>query len=82
MERPWVVVPTSWEQYSRSLPSGSESILWSFGEPGANDGATPYYGRLIMDSAGNIFGTTVNGGSNGNGTVFKVNWQVPVLVGD
>jgi uncharacterized repeat protein (TIGR03803 family) len=29
-------------------------------------------GRLIMDSAGNLYGTTYEGGANGAGTVFKI----------
>jgi uncharacterized repeat protein (TIGR03803 family) len=33
------------------------------------DGANPV-GSLIMDSAGNLYGTTENGGANGMGTVF------------
>jgi uncharacterized repeat protein (TIGR03803 family) len=30
------------------------------------------YGKLIQDSAGNFYGTTNQGGSNGAGTVFKI----------
>jgi uncharacterized repeat protein (TIGR03803 family) len=59
-------------------PAGHETVLYSF--TGANgDGANPEAG-LILDSAGNLFGTTVSGGntagdcaSNGCGTVFKLN---------
>jgi uncharacterized repeat protein (TIGR03803 family) len=36
------------------------------------NGAFPYYGSLITDSSGNLYGTTVQGGSTGLGTVFKV----------
>lgn len=35
------------------------------------DGANPYAG-LIMDSAGNLYGTTVNGGLSGYGNVFEL----------
>lgn len=55
-------------------PSGSETVLHEFA--GA-DGAFPAAG-LLMDSAGNLYGTTVNGGSVGFcgnfgcGTVFKL----------
>ena len=48
---------------------GTESVLWSYGTPG--DGQDPRAG-LIMDSAGNLFGTTSSGGANGQGTVFEV----------
>lgn len=51
-------------------PSGNETVLHDF--QGADDGATPY-AALIMDLAGNLYGTTVLGGSYGSGTVFKVN---------
>ena len=57
-------------------PDGKESTLYNFS--GANgDGANPYAG-LIMDDAGNLYGTTQYGGSkcsinsNGCGTVFKI----------
>jgi len=52
-------------------PSGHETVLYSF--TGANgDGAEPT-GRLVKDSAGNLYGTTLNGGKYGWGTVFKLN---------
>jgi uncharacterized repeat protein (TIGR03803 family) len=50
--------------------TGKETVLHSF--VGSTDGAHPYAG-LIMDSAGNLYGTTYNGGpSNGHGTVFMI----------
>jgi uncharacterized repeat protein (TIGR03803 family) len=54
--------------------TGTETILYSFA--GGSDGALPYSG-VILDQAGNIYGTTYNGGSTGGnscgcGTVFKV----------
>jgi len=35
------------------------------------NGANPY-GALISDAAGDLFGTTANGGANGGGTVFEI----------
>ena len=47
-----------------------EAMLYSFaGSPG--DGANPIAG-LIMDAAGNLYGTTLSGGAFGFGTVFKL----------
>jgi len=51
------------------MPSGVESVLYSF-KNGA-DGAYPWAG-LIRDSAGNLYGTTVSGGTSNLGVVFKL----------
>ncbi len=51
-------------------PSGSETVLHSFGSPGA-DGNNPKAG-LVMDNHGYLYGTTLNGGTNGLGAVFKL----------
>jgi uncharacterized repeat protein (TIGR03803 family) len=57
----------------------TELILWNFGN--GTDGAEPYFGGLIMDESGNLYGTTyqggysgcsVFGGSGGCGTVFEL----------
>jgi uncharacterized repeat protein (TIGR03803 family) len=50
-------------------PSGAETILHNFGATG--DGAFPW-GGLVFDKSGNLYGTTLDGGANGFGTVFKV----------
>ena len=47
-------------------------ILYSFEGPDFNDGSDPY-GGVVLDSAGNIYGTTRNGGAYGYGTVYKLN---------
>ncbi len=49
--------------------SGTETVLHSFG--GAYDGWNPT-ARLILDAAGNLYGTTGYGGAHGHGTVFEV----------
>lgn len=45
-------------------------VLYSFGAL-ANDGFTPTAG-VIRDSAGNLYGTTYNGGTYGYGCVYKI----------
>jgi uncharacterized repeat protein (TIGR03803 family) len=53
-------------------PDRTETVLYSFCPQGnCPDGANPY-SALIMDKAANLYGTTTNGGSAGNGTVFKL----------
>jgi uncharacterized repeat protein (TIGR03803 family) len=36
------------------------------------DGSKPFYSTLIFDSAGNLYGTTLEGGGSGYGTVFEL----------
>jgi uncharacterized repeat protein (TIGR03803 family) len=50
-------------------PSGNESVLHSF--KGGSDGANPY-ADVVRDAAGNLYGTTYNGGTSGEGVVYKV----------
>jgi uncharacterized repeat protein (TIGR03803 family) len=50
-------------------PNGTETVLHSFS--GAHDGWNPT-ARLILDAAGDLYGTTAYGGSSGYGTVFEV----------
>jgi hypothetical protein len=47
-------------------PSGQETVLHSF--TGGADGANPEAG-LVMDSAGNLYGTAPNGGKGASGSV-------------
>ena len=51
-----------------SLAAQTYQVLHSFGGP---DGAAPSAG-LIADAWGNLYGTTMNGGAAGAGTVFKL----------
>jgi uncharacterized repeat protein (TIGR03803 family) len=48
----------------------TETILHNFA--GASDGQSPLAG-VILDAAGNIYGTTNTGGASGFGTAFEVN---------
>jgi len=48
--------------------SGEETVLYSF--TGGTDGQYPQAG-LVRDAAGNLYGTTIQGG-NGGGTLFKL----------
>ena len=50
--------------------TGKETVLYSFGSAG-EDGTFPQAG-LVLDTQGNLYGTTFTGGTSGNGTVFKV----------
>jgi uncharacterized repeat protein (TIGR03803 family) len=50
--------------------AGNENVLYSFS--GGADGSTPY-GGLVEDAAGNLYGTTNDGGAYGFGTIFVVN---------
>jgi uncharacterized repeat protein (TIGR03803 family) len=54
----------------RLTPDGVETILHNFAY-GSTDGGNPT-ASLIMDSSGNLYGTTEVGGSGGGGTVFEI----------
>ena len=66
-------------------PSGggyTESIIHSFGS--GTDGVGPYAG-VVLDTAGNVYGTTPNGGTDGGGAVYQLmpsngGWLENVLV--
>jgi len=49
--------------------SDQETVLYSF--TGRADGGNPY-GRVLLDSAGNLYGTANLGGKNDNGVIFKI----------
>jgi uncharacterized repeat protein (TIGR03803 family) len=51
--------------------NGDETVLYSFTDT-KGDGAYPEAG-LVMDSSGTLYGTTLGGGTSGDGTVFEIN---------
>lgn len=58
----------------RLAPDGRESVLYQFcSQANCTDGESPYPGAgLIRDAKGNLFGTTIVGGSNAAGVVFEL----------
>jgi uncharacterized repeat protein (TIGR03803 family) len=67
-------------------PNGSggwiETTLHTFANQ--PDGAHPEFSPVIFDNAGNLYGTTADGGANGTGTVFELsptggNWNETIL---
>lgn len=54
---------------THSGTSWTETVLHSF--TGSNDGSAPYSG-VVFDQAGNLYGTTLNGGAHGAGVVYEV----------
>jgi uncharacterized repeat protein (TIGR03803 family) len=54
---------------SRSGNDWTESVLWSFS--GGNDGGDPFSG-VILDHAGNLYGTTAYGGTEASGVVYEL----------
>ncbi len=53
----------------RITPSGVYTVLWTFGT--GQDGLYPS-GRLMQASDGNLYGTTISGGTHSGGTVYKL----------
>jgi len=51
--------------------SWSETVLHSF-QPNGVDGVSPQSAGLIVDAAGHLFGTTINGGRYNVGTMFEM----------
>jgi hypothetical protein len=64
----------------RATQKYTEKILWSFNNTfNKTDGYEPY-GRLILDRAGDLYGTTYAGGSNSVGAVFELTGVVETTV--
>jgi uncharacterized repeat protein (TIGR03803 family) len=51
-------------------PAGKETVVYTF-TGGSADGANPQ-GGVVLDAAGNLYGTTWQGGAASAGTVFKL----------
>jgi hypothetical protein len=47
-------------------------IYWFGGSNNIHDGSDPFTGPLIFDPAGNIYGTTLDGGLYGEGTAYQL----------
>jgi uncharacterized repeat protein (TIGR03803 family) len=56
-------------EFSKSSGTWLETVLHTFGS--GSDGIDPQ-GPLVLDAAGNLYGTTPEGGSSGNGTVYEL----------
>jgi len=72
--------------YEFTPSTSSYSVLYKFcKQPGCSDGENPYHVRLVVDSAGNLYGTTEYGGNRSNGgVVFELSpgqkgWKEKVL---
>jgi uncharacterized repeat protein (TIGR03803 family) len=68
-------------ELSRSGSSWKETVLYRF--KGANDGEHPV-GGLLLGKAGNLYGSTFQGGANGGGTVYELShsakgWKLATL---
>jgi uncharacterized repeat protein (TIGR03803 family) len=69
---------------TRSSRGWKETVIYRF--LGGNDGTQPW-GGVVLDGAGNLYGTTIGGGTGGGGTVFQLTphigkaWTETVLHG-
>ncbi|HEY1676066.1 MAG TPA: choice-of-anchor tandem repeat GloVer-containing protein [Candidatus Sulfotelmatobacter sp.] len=73
-----MILPSAWKfgcilllGLATALVSPAQTFKTLLDFNGAN-GATPVYTPLIQGRDGNLYGTTLGGGSNGGGTVFKI----------
>lgn len=57
-------------ELTSTVSGWTEKVLHSF-DPNGTDGFSPYAG-VVLDSTGNLYGTTPNGGSNWVGVVYKL----------
>jgi len=54
------------------LTTGGIPTLTTLASFSGSNGISPFFGSLIADAQGNLYGTTDQGGANGDGTVFKL----------
>jgi uncharacterized repeat protein (TIGR03803 family) len=52
-------------------PDGTAKVVYAFG-PNSGSGPRKPYGYLAMDSAGHLYGTTLRGGAQNRGAVYKL----------
>lgn len=57
--------------YEFNPKTSEKTILHNF-YGGVSDGASPLDGALVFDKEGNIYGTTMGGGTIGGGTIYKL----------
>jgi uncharacterized repeat protein (TIGR03803 family) len=63
--------PRGWGTVFSVTPAGAETIVYAFqGGEGGPDGGIPYGG--LVELGGTLYGTTAEGGANGQGTVFAI----------
>jgi uncharacterized repeat protein (TIGR03803 family) len=75
---------TAFELSPGSNGTWTEKVIYDFSVGGSSTGFLPW-GGLVIDSSGNIYGTTLSGGANFLGTVFQLSpgsngtWSEKVL---
>jgi uncharacterized repeat protein (TIGR03803 family) len=58
--------------YGALAIAASAQTFTSLASFGATNGEYPYFGSLVVGSDGNLYGTTILGGSSGSGSIFDV----------